>query len=298
MGIIMSVSQRNKAIIQALFVTLLWSVSWVLIKLTINEIPPLTFAGLRYSIAFLFLLPGVLLKRQSIRKLTKKEWGQLLLLGLVYYTFTQGGQFLSLKYLDAITLSLMLNFTAPLVAIIGLVVLQEPITRLQWGGLGLFLFGVLIYFYPQTSVPKSMFGLALATFTVLSNALASVLGRGINRERSLDPIVVTGISMGFGAILLLSSGISIQGLPPLSAKSWLLLIILAAFNTAFAFWLWNKSLQFLTAMESSMINNTMLIQISILAWLFLGERLTWTGVIGLVIASIGTVLVNLKPAIK
>ncbi|HHX09062.1 MAG TPA: EamA family transporter, partial [Chloroflexi bacterium] len=63
-----------------------------------------------------------------------------------------------------------------------------------------------------------------------------------------------------------------------------------------AFWLWNKSLQVLTAMESSIINNTMLIQISLLAWLFLGEKLTWIGVIGLTIASIGSVLVNLKPA--
>jgi drug/metabolite transporter (DMT)-like permease len=41
----MSLSQRNKAILQALFVTLLWSSSWVLIKLSIEEIPPLTFAA-------------------------------------------------------------------------------------------------------------------------------------------------------------------------------------------------------------------------------------------------------------
>jgi drug/metabolite transporter (DMT)-like permease len=40
----------------------------------------------------------------------------------------------------------------------------------------------------------------------------------------------------------------------------------------------------------------MLIQISLLAWLFLGEKLTWVGVLGLGIASIGTVLVNLKPS--
>jgi drug/metabolite transporter (DMT)-like permease len=100
--------------------------------------------------------------------------------------------------------------------------------------------------------------------------------------------------MGFGSILLLASGVSFQGLPPLSPRSWLILIVLAVFNTALAFWLWNKSLQVLTAMESSIINNTMLIQISLLAWLFLGEKLTWMGVIGLAIASIGTILVNLS----
>jgi drug/metabolite transporter (DMT)-like permease len=74
--------------------------------------------------------------------------------------------------------------------------------------------------------------------------------------------------------------------------------VLAVINTALAFWLWNKSLQVLTAMESSIINNTMLIQISLLAWLFLGEKITWIGAIGLAIASLGTVLVNVKPAVK
>ncbi len=291
-------TQRSKAIIQALFVTLLWSSSWVLIKLTLKEIPPLTFAGLRYFIAFVVLLPGIFRKRESVRELTKKEWGQLLLLGLVYYAFTQGGQFLSLKYLDAITLSLMLNFSAPLVALIGLVALREPVSKLQWGGLVLFLLGVLIYFFPQTSLPKSTLGLALGVFTIISNAVAAVMGRGINRQKSLDPIVVTGISMGFGAILMLGSGIIFQGLPSLSVRSWLILLWLAVVNTALAFWLWNKSLQVLTAMESSIINNTMLIQISLLAWLFLGEKLTWVGVLGLGIASVGTILVNLKPAPK
>ena len=294
----MLASQRNKAILQALFVTLLWSSSWVLIKRSIEEIPPLTFAGLRYSIAFLILLPGMLTKRDSIRQISKNEWGKLLLLGLVYYAFTQGGQFFSLKYLDAITLSLMLNFSAPLVALIGLVVLHESVSKIQWGGLALFLVGVLVYFSPQTSLPKSSLGLALGVFTILSNAIASVLGRGINRQKSLDPILVTGISMGFGAVLMLVSGIVFQGLPPLSSNSWLILILLAVVNTALAFWLWNKSLQVLTAMESSIINNTMLIQISLLAWLFLGEKITWIGAIGLAIASLGTVLVNVKPAVK
>ncbi len=291
-------SQRNKAIVQALFVTLLWSSSWVLIKISIEEIPPLTFAGLRYFIAFLVLLPGMFRKRESIQQITKKEWVQLLLLGLVYYAFAQGGQFLSLKYLDAITLSLMLNFSAPLVAIIGLVVLRESVSKLQWGGLALFLVGVLVYFSPQTGLPKSALGLLLGGFTMLSNAIASIMGRGVNRQKNLDPILVTGISMGFGAILMLVSGIAFQGLPPLSGKSWLILLELAIINTALAFWLWNKSLQVLTAMESSMINNTMLVQISLLAWLFLGEKLTWIGVLGLGIASLGTVLVNIKPAAR
>lgn len=45
------------AILQALFVTFLWSTSWVLIKFGLVDIPALTFAGLRYGLAWLCLLP-------------------------------------------------------------------------------------------------------------------------------------------------------------------------------------------------------------------------------------------------
>lgn len=48
------------AIIIALFVTLLWSTSFILIKWGLYEIPPLTFAGLRYSLAFFVLVPFAL----------------------------------------------------------------------------------------------------------------------------------------------------------------------------------------------------------------------------------------------
>jgi drug/metabolite transporter (DMT)-like permease len=46
------------------------------------------------------------------------------------------------------------------------------------------------------------------------------------------------------------------------------------------------------------INNTMLIQIAILAWLFLGEQLSTQDVFGLALASIGILLVNIRPSNK
>ncbi|MGC8165164.1 EamA family transporter, partial [Salmonella enterica] len=69
---------------------------------------------------------------------------------------------------------------------------------------------------------------------------------------------------------------------------------LAVVNTAFAFTLWNLTLRTLSAMESSLINNAMLIQIPILAWLFLGEVITWQKGVGLLLAGAGIVLVQLK----
>ena len=65
---------------------------------------------------------------------------------------------------------------------------------------------------------------------------------------------------------------------------------LAVVNTAVAFSLWNLSLRRLGALESVGINNTMLVQIGVLAWIFLGERPGVPGMVGVVVVSAGVLL--------
>jgi len=290
----MGSSSRLRAIVLALLVTFLWSTSWVLIKRGLTEIPPLTFAGLRYAIAFLFLLPACWRRRAEVRALSLRDWGQLLALGLVFYALTQGGQFLSLKYLDAITFSLILSFTPILVAMTGAVSLREKPTRLQWIGIAITLSGVALYFLPSGVPRGGALGLLLAGITVAANAGASILGRAVNRRHAASPIVVTAISMGIGAVCLLSAGVGTRGLPHLGLASWGIILWLAVVNTALAFTLWNITLRTLSATESSVINNTMLVQIAVLAWLFLGETPSPVEIGGLLVVALGTLLVQLR----
>lgn len=292
-GATMRFSPRLRAILQAFFVTFLWSSSWVLIKYALNEIPPLTFAGLRYTLAFIILLPGLWKHKVEVRALSAKEWRRLAALGLVFYTMTQGGQFLTLNHLEAVTFSLLLNFTTVLVAFIGVTALREVPSRLQWGGIIIFIAGVVAYFCPVSIFEGNALGLALAGFTVCANADAALLGRSVNRERTIPPLVVTIISMGVGAILLLGIGLAVQGLPPLSPAGWAVIVWLAVVNTALAFTLWNRTLRILSAVESSIINNTMLVQITVLAWLFLGERVALSDVAGLILAMVGVLMVQM-----
>ena len=288
----MHISPRLRAILLALFVTFLWSTSWVLIKIALQDIPALTFAGLRYTIAFFILLPAMWNHRAAVRTLSGKEWAKLSALGFIFYTLTQGGQFLTLSYLEAITFSLILNFTAVLVVLIGVVALAEIPSRGQWIGFTLFLAGVTMYFYPVFIPEGRMFGLILAGITVCANAGAAVLGRSVNRQGTIPPLVVTVISMGVGAALLLMSGLIMQGFPRISLSGWVIVGWLALINTALAFTLWNITLRVLSAMESSIINNTMLIQIAVLACVFLGEQLDLRNVVGLLLVGIGVLIIQ------
>ena len=282
-------------VLQALFVTFLWSSSWVLIKLGLEEIPALTFAGLRYSLAFLILAPFVLgigELRKSLIDLSTDGWLRLVALGLLFYTLTQGAQFVGLVYLPAVAVSLFLSFTPALVALMGIPLLGETPTPLQWGGMLVYLLGAMVYLLP-VEIPLAVAGLAAAVIGLVANAGSSVLGRFVNRDENLHPLVVTVVSMGVGAAALMVVGLASQGLPQLSGRSWGIVVWLAVVNTALAFTLWNHTLRRLTAVESSLINNTMLIQIALLAWVFLDESLSPKGIGGILLAASGVLVVQL-----
>ena len=289
---------HSRAALQALFVTFLWSTSWVLIKQGLEDIPALTFAGLRYVLAFLLLAPLAArpAHRDSLRALSRRDWLRLAALGLVYYTVTMGTQYLGLERLPAVTASLLLSFSPIMVALLGIAFLAEPLTRQQWGGIGLYLAGALVYFYPATIPTDQVVGLIIVFVGVIANALSAAMGRGINRVGTITPLVVTVVSMGIGGLVLLAAGIASQGLPALDARSWAIILWLAVVNTAFAFTLWNHTQRTLSAVESSVINNTMLIQIAVLAWIFLDEGLDGREIAGLAVAAIGTLIVQVRRA--
>lgn len=289
-------SPHTRAVLQALLVTFLWSTSWVLIKQGLQDLPALPFAGLRYMLAFLILLPFALRSGlpARLRHITRREWAGLIALGVLYYAVTQGTQYLGLAYLPAVTVSLLLNLTGPMVTLMGIALLAERPTGLQWAGLILFLLGVPIYFYPIALPVEQLLGVGIVLISVTANSLSAILGRAVNRQAHLPPLLVTVVSMGIGSVLLLGAGLAAEGLPHIEPRHWLNLGWLAAVNTAFAFTLWNRTLQVLSAMESTIINSTMLVQIALLAWLFLGESISTQQMLGLALAGLGAVLVQIK----
>lgn len=284
-----------KAVLQGLLVTFLWSMSWIIAKVVLEDLPPLPFAALRVVMAVPFLLPFVIRPHtiREIRSLTRHDWLKLAALGILLHTLTRGFNFMALTRLPAVTLSLMLNFTAVVVAFAGIVLLAERPTRTQWGGLAMFLSGVVVFFYPIDLPEKEVVGLGLATLAMLSNAGAGLMGRSINRELRISPQTVTLVTMGIGGLVLLVWGMVAQGWPAISLRNWLIILWLASVHTAFAFFLWNRALRVLSAVEASVINNTMLVQTAILAWILLDESITLQEGIGLAMASIGIFSVQL-----
>ncbi len=292
--------QHTIAVFQALFVVFLWGTSWVFVKIGLHDIPPVTFAGLRYFLAFVCLLAVLLFNRSrvEIRNLTAQEWARFIILGVLLYAGTQGAVFVALTYLPAVTVNLLWSFTSVIIALLGVMLLAEHPSLLQWAGMFLAVVGSVIYFYPVEIPMNETIGFMVAALGVLANASATILGRNLNRAGRHNPLVVTVISMGVGSIILLGAGLTFEEAPRFTLQNWAIIFWLAIVNTAFAFTLWNHTLRTLAAMESGIINGTMLIWVAIFAVPFLKEQISAKELVGLVATSVGTLIVQLRSPLK
>jgi len=291
------------AISQAFFVTVLWSSSWVIIKFGLEDIPPLIFAGLRYTLGAAILCIYIFSKpeyRNSIKVQSKRVWFQISIYGLLFITVTQGTQFLGLSLLPAITVSFVLNLTTFLVIILSIGILKEYPSYLELFLFFFVLISLIFYFFPLDFESATLIGLIVVIIGVLTNAFSSILGRAINRTKEISPVILTGLSMTIGSIVLLVCGLAYDGIQilfSLSLLSIIYIIWLGVVNTALAFTLWNNAMRKLRAMDITVINSTMMPQIVILSIFFLGELPVlkeWIGLILLVFSILSIQLIQAK----
>jgi drug/metabolite transporter (DMT)-like permease len=278
-------------------VVFVWATSWILVKRNLHEIPALSFAGLRYGLAFVCLLALLLGRpalRSSVAALPRRGWLRLGALGLLLYGLTQATVFFGLARLPAVTVSLLLSLTPALVTVLAIPLLREVPAPLQGGGVLLSLVGTLVYFGPVALPAGQLVAMGVVAVGVVAFAAATMLGRSVNRDDGLPALTVTVVSMGIGSGLLLAVALMHDGVPRLTLSTWLVVLWLAVINTALAFTVWNHTMRRMSAMESSLINNTMLVHVAVLAWIFLGERPGARAMFGLVLVAGGVVLVHLR----
>lgn len=281
----------TRAAVAAVFVTVLWASSWVLIRIGLDteQLDPLGFAGLRYGLAAVILWLAVIRRKTlaGIRALPSARLLELGLLGVVFYAVTQGAQFVAIANQPAATTSLILSFTPLLTAMVAVAILGERLRPIQAVGMLAVAGGAVLYF--SGSLGATTVGMAAALICLAANTAASVLGRRVNRRLESDPLSVTAVSMSVGALVLVVVAAVVEGLSVPSLRGVALIGWLAGVNTAWAFVLWNRSLVHLPAATSAVINNLMLVEIAVLAWLFLDERPSLSQIVAIAVVTVGVV---------
>lgn len=273
----------NVPLLVWLLLCLIWGSTWLFIKLGLQDLPPFTFAGVRFVIAALILGAVVALRRRPLPH-GRAEWGLIVVTGLLSFTINYGVVFWGETRISS-GLAAILQTITP---VFGLVIAhyylpEERITWLKLGGVMLGIAGVALIFSNQMTHegPAALWGSVAIVIGAFSVAYASVLVKA--RGGRIDSATLALGQMVCGMIPLLLIGITTEGNPfkirwtPLALLS---LGYLALVGSAIAF------LLYYWLVRNTKVTNTMLIPLVtpliavVLGMLVLDESLTWRVAIG------------------
>src|SRR5262245_10686721 len=141
-----------KARLVWLVLCLIWGSTWLFIKIGLNDLPPLTFAGIRFVVATLILCAIIWLRQISLPT-SSADWGLLIVTGILSFSLNYGLIFWGEQYVSS-GLAALLQATIP---VFGLVIAHfylptERMTPAKIAGVVLGVCGVGVVFSNQLSV--------------------------------------------------------------------------------------------------------------------------------------------------
>jgi drug/metabolite transporter (DMT)-like permease len=285
-------------------VTFLWASSVVLLRLGLSEevTDPIGFAGVRFTLAAILLFPLALprLRSAGVARIGPRALFGAFFYGWLMFGIAQIAVHVALGTVSASTMGLMIGLTPVVTAVFVVRGGRERASLLQLGGIGVLVVGVLIFFGLEVPEPDLLPMVLLAAVVPLVVGVATVLGRrlAIRVERYGGSLGLTAMAMIAGGLFTLVFGLVVEGVPQFTVRAWLLILWMAGVNTAMAYTLWTQVQRTLRAVESSVLGDVTVLQTALLGWLVLGEALGAFEIVGLVLAVIGVVIVQVAPTLR
>lgn len=274
----------------------MWDSNWILIKLGLGNLPPFTFAGIRYFSAGVILLPVAVLSRASF-PLDWRGWLFLSIIGLFTSGLTSGLVFWGEQFISS-GLTALLWATNPFITalIAHFVIPEEPLNLRRLGGIILGFAGVVIIL-GERAFGTGRFDL-VSELAVIGGSASWAVGAVWFKKSGApgNPMVTSGIQTLSGGILLLAAGAYLERghtfqVTLLSAS---LLTYMVLINTCLVFSLFFWTLKHMDATTLSLTSFLNPILAVLLGAMILGERLNWQMAMGLPLVGIGLFLVQ-KP---
>ena len=285
----------NKRRLISLFAAfVLWGSQYVISKIALRTVPPVTLLALRYlvSVPALFI---VLRLRHALTPVKKGDWPILFAIGFTGYFASFCLQMLGINRLTSSVSSLLGAMNPIFIPILAAFFLHERITPAKIACVALSMAGVVVIVGVDGTVDAS--GALLMLASVFLWSTASIIIRRVSGR--YDPMQIALIAIlcalpftgGWSLIELQSAPCSF------TLESVLAVLYMGVLGTAVTHSLWNYSLRVMDASFCSMFYPMQPLVSSILGVLFLHEAVTPGFVIGALMICCGIVaaVISAKP---
>jgi drug/metabolite transporter (DMT)-like permease len=261
----------------------IWGSTWLFIKLGLEDLPPITFAGIRFVIACAILTSLIWFRRLPIPN-DHRDWFLLSFTGFLSFTLNYGLIFWGEQYISS-GLAALLQATIPA---FGLVIAHfylpsEQMTPSKIVGVVLGIIGVGVVFSNQLTVEggKALAGCVAVVLSSAVVAYSNVLVK--DKGKNLDPAILAAGQMFFGLVPLLLIGIPWEGNPfrfHWTRMAVVSLFYLAIVGSVIAFLLYYWLVKNMDVTKSMMIALVTPVVAVILGMIVLDEELSWRTIVG------------------
>jgi drug/metabolite transporter (DMT)-like permease len=233
---------------------LIWSSTWVAIKIGLGDLPALFGAGIRFALAGALLLAGAAIARRSLRTDPKLA----AILAVLPFALTYGLVYWAEQHipsgLTAVLFGVLPLYTALLAAAM---LPDEPLRRRLVIGIGIAIFGLALAFNESLELGDDELAGVAALAAALSSLPSAIGSISIKlRGGLLDVFVLNGWAMlGAGLLLLVvSAPLEAWSDTVWSANAVGSILYLALAGTAFTFVVLTVLLRHMTAVATSFIS--------------------------------------------
>ena len=214
---------------------LIWSSTWVAIKIGLEDAPALLGAGVRFALAGLILLAIAKVQRRDLRT----DWMLAGVLALAPFAFAYGLVYWGEQYVPSGLAAVLFGVLPLYTALLGAALLpDEPLRARLLAGVCIAIGGLALAFLESVELgaaEKAALGASALALSPLGAAVGGIAQK--LRAAELDAVVLNGWGMlGGGLLLLAASGLSEDwGEFAWTAESVGSILYLAVFGSAIAF---------------------------------------------------------------
>ncbi len=282
-----------------LILCLIWGTTWILIKIGLEDLPPITFAAARFILA-LIVLSFIIYLQKIPFPANKREWKLIALTGVMQFSINYSLVFWSEQYISsglAAVLQAMITVFGLVLAWIHLP--NERISLIKIAAILLGIAGVAVIFIEQLQINSvlAFAGCAAIVIGAYAAAHGSILVKAFGGN--LHPAMLVFGQMLCGILPIIIYALTVEGNPLKLNWTWKAIgavFYLSIFGTIAAFWLYYWLLSQVESTKAMMISLVTPLIAVIVGGIFLNEKLPPQTIFGgiLILASIGLIVFKKK----
>jgi len=289
---------RGLGILYGILGVVLFSTKAILVKLAylydINTLELLLFRML-FSCPFYVIILVVIRNRSDV-KLQRKDALWILIFGFLGYYLASYFDFLGLNYIKAGLERIILFMYPTVVVVLGYLFFKEKISKAQSLAIGITYFGIIITFWSELdfSGDKTLWGGFLVLLSAITYASYLVGSGWLIPKYGVLRFTCYAMLVSTSCVILhysVEGDWELWGFP---APVYVYSVLMAIFSTLIPSFLVSESIKRLGASHFSILGSLGPVSTIILAYVFLGEKLTYLQLLGMLVVIFGVTFLSLN----